>query len=279
VEIYMFDLFANFVKAIIKSWATKNIAVRAAILFASGFGIAGSILSLTIDVGYLSWKAGETLSVIFLATAGLMFSLVAIRERLQEELATQENLKKVEERARQHPDKPQFAWDLARAKLENYLDRNIGQLKSIFLLTSCVMLVGFFLVVYGLAKAYERPDRLAVSVVGSASGVLISFVGGSFLLIYKSTLAQTEHYMKVLERINAVGMAVHVLESIAKDAKLKNRATALLAQQLLGLYRPSSQATSREAEVDSQLEDTKADSGSKRKRNSALPRRRGRPSR
>jgi hypothetical protein len=88
----MFDLFASFVKAIIKSWGNRNIVVRATILIASGFAIAGVILSLSIDGGHLSWKLGRTLTVIFWGTAGVLFALVAIREPLREEQAVHEHL-------------------------------------------------------------------------------------------------------------------------------------------------------------------------------------------
>jgi hypothetical protein len=93
------------------------------------------------------------------------------------------------------------------------------------------------MVAMGVAKAFEQPTALAVSIVSSASGIIISFLGGSFLLIYRSVAEQTRSYVSVLERINAVGMAVQVLTTVSDDAKeLKNQATAALAKQLLELY-------------------------------------------
>ena len=180
------------------------------------------------------------------------------KEELQREEKTQAKLEKVEERAREHPDKPQLAWDLARTKLKNYLDRNLAQLRSIFWLTSFVMVVGFGLVLYGLIKAYERPEALPVSVVGSVSGVVISFIGGSFLLIYRSILTQTRRYVSVLERINAVGMAVQVLGSISEDSKeLRNESTAILARQLIGLYSISDEADDEGIEPNSRAKRVK----------------------
>ena len=90
---------------------------------------------------------------------------------------------------------------------------------------------------YGLFQASQNPEKLPVSIVASASGVLISFIGGSFLLIYRSILAQSKEYVTVLERINAVGMAVQVISSIPEaSSELKHKTTAELAKQLLGLY-------------------------------------------
>nr|WP_315596127.1 hypothetical protein [uncultured Cupriavidus sp.] len=154
-----------------------------------------------------------------------------------ESKATRERIERVEEKAIANPEKPQLAWDLARTKLESYLDRNLAQVRSIFWLTLIVMLAGFLFILYGLNLAIGRPESLPVAVVGAASGVIISFIGGSFLLIYRSILSQSKEYVTVLERINAVGMAVQVIANIPDDnAQLKHETTALLAKQLLGLY-------------------------------------------
>ena len=99
------------------------------------------------------------------------------------------------------------------------------------------MLCGFGFVLYGLLKAFETPATLPVSIVASASGVLISFIGGSFLLVYRSILAQSKEYVTVLERINAVGMAVQVIANIPDESsQLKHQTTAELARQLLTIY-------------------------------------------
>lgn len=99
---------------------------------------------------------------------------------------------------------------------------------------------------YGIYQAFQAPDKLGVSIVASASGVLVSFIGGSFLLIYRSILEQSKDYVTVLERINAVGMAVQVIASIPDSGQdLKNKTTADLAKQLLGLYAASAQSDKR----------------------------------
>ncbi len=93
---------------------------------------------------------------------------------------------------------------------------------------------------YGLFQVSQTPDKLPVSIVASASGVLVSFIGGSFLLIYRSILAQSKDYVTVLERINAVGMAVQVIATIPEaNAELKSQTKAELAKQLLSLYASS----------------------------------------
>jgi hypothetical protein len=99
------------------------------------------------------------------------------------------------------------------------------------------MVCGFGFILYGLYYAFQSSEKLPVSIVASASGVLISFIGGSLLVIYRSVLAQSKDYVVILERINAVGMAVQVIASIPEsETELKNQTTAELARQLLSLY-------------------------------------------
>jgi hypothetical protein len=126
---------------------------------------------------------------------------------------------------------------LARAKLEAYLDRNLSQVRAIFWLTVCVMIVGFTLIVVGISLVYRDPLALNASVLSAVSGVIVSFIGATFLTLYKSTMAQAATYVAILERINAVGMSVQILETIKQDAgTLKEQTTADIAKQLLVMY-------------------------------------------
>lgn len=187
--------------------------------------------------GLVEWRLAEKVMGTVLGTALLLAFGVSAYQSHVEQQVREQKIETVEERLREHPEKPQLAWDLARTKLENYLDRNLSQVRSIYWLTLIVMLCGFGFVMYGLFQASQNPEKLPVSIVASASGVLISFIGGSFLLIYRSILAQSKEYVSVLERINAVGMAVQVIASIPDaSAELKHNTTADLAKQLLSLY-------------------------------------------
>lgn len=180
---------------------------------------------------------------ILAAMAGLWVQWKAAERRTVER---QRKIDAVEERVLAEPGKPQLAWDLARAKLEDYLDRNLSQVRYVLVLTYAVMFAGFVLVLIGLYRSFESQSDLKVAVVGSASGVIVSFIGGSFLLVYKSVLAQTKDYVAVLERINAVGMAVQVLSGIPDDqAELKHKTTAQLASDLIKLYATSEQKAVR----------------------------------
>jgi len=55
------------------------------------------------------------------------------------------------------------------------------------------------------------------------------------MMIYRSTMTQTNEFMSLLERINTVGMAVQVLDSIPESEKLKNETRAKIVSLLLGV--------------------------------------------
>jgi nitrate reductase gamma subunit len=225
------------VRLVVKAWHDGNKKFRTAML-------AGTLFTLALLVGIVIaslFGVRETTIKISLAIVILVLLLAAFAVATYQAIADEEKqakrIEQVEERAREHPERPQFAWDLARAKLESYLDRNLSQVRSIYRLTVLVMLIGFVVVMYGLFQATQDSAKLPVAIVAATSGVVISFIGGSFMLVFRSILAESRGYVTVLERINAVGMAVQVIAGIPDaNADLKGATTASLANQLLGLY-------------------------------------------
>ena len=65
-------------------------------------------------------------SLLILGIAGYQRALVATER--------QKVIRKVEERVQEHPHESQAAWELARIKLESYLNRNLMQIRWIFFL-------------------------------------------------------------------------------------------------------------------------------------------------
>ncbi len=233
----LYEPYMSAIQVLYKAWFRGEKRVRLTIagsIFLVGLAI---LIVAVVQPAGLEKKLSETIAGALAATAAILtFGVIAYQNLLEEE-ARKTKIEKVEESVRENPEKPQLAWDLARTKLESYLDRNLGQVRSIYWLTLFVMVVGFAFILYGLWHAFQTPDRLPVAIVASASGVIISFIGGSLLLIYRSILTQSKDYVQVLERINAVGMAVQVISNIPdSSAALRDQTTAELAKQLLGLY-------------------------------------------
>ena len=83
---------------------------------------------------------------------------------------------------------------------------------------------------------YKSPDNFQPSIVVALSGIIVEFIAATFLLIYKSTMEQARDYVNILERINAVGMSVQILDSIESDDGLRDKTRAEIASGLLSLY-------------------------------------------
>jgi len=126
------------------------------------------------------------------------------------------------------------AWASARIKLEDYLTRNLIQVKLVFWVAVCVMATGFGFVLQGVFIAIRNPDHVSPAALAVLSGMVTQFIGATFLVIYRSTMQQASDFMKILERINTVGMAVDELDRIP-DAQLalKNEVRARLVELLV----------------------------------------------
>lgn len=141
-----------------------------------------------------------------------------------------EKIAEAESRVEAEPGKVKPAWDLARVTLEAYFNRNLSQISSIFWLSVVVMLVGFGIIIWGVSQAIQSPDAVAPAAIASAVGVITEFIGATFLFIYRSAIQQGMIYSKTLERINAVGMAMQILDTIPDatgpdDLKSKTKAS------------------------------------------------------
>jgi nitrate reductase gamma subunit len=140
-----------------------------------------------------------------------------------------------EQRVENEPEKAKPAWDLARATLEAYFARNLVQINYIFYLSIVVIVVGFVITIWGLSRAFTEPDKWQPSLIAASAGTITQFIGATFLFIYRSTLQQAVRYTKTLERINSVGMAMAILDTMSDDtdARLKSKTKAELVKLLV----------------------------------------------
>ena len=211
-------------------------AVRLWAVAASGLvaaGLVGSLYSLTFHKPVWLPKVAQFL----IGLAAIAASITTALQRTEEVARTKRKIEAAEKKVAAHPREPQAAWELAQVKLESYLNRNLSQVRSIYLLTVIVMMIGFSLIISGAVEAFRDPKVFQASVLSALSGIVVSFIGGTFLVLHKSTMNQAKDYVTILERINAVGMSMQILESLGEgDQELKQETTAAIAQQLLLMY-------------------------------------------
>lgn len=163
-----------------------------------------------------------------------VFTLVFFRYWLRSsrlESLTSAEVARAVERVEDLPEKAQPAWDLARATLQLYFNRNLSQINGIFWLAAIVMTAGFALIGFGVWQAFQHKDSHIPAILAGASGVVTQLIGATFLYLYRSTMQRADEYVRQLERMNTIGMAMQILDTMKDDASetnLKDKTKATL---------------------------------------------------
>jgi nitrate reductase gamma subunit len=179
--------------------------------------------------------APELVTFLAIFTTGAVI-FVRIFQIRAESKQTSERLTVAESKVEREPDKARFAWDLARITLESYFNRNLRQVSAIFYLSAAVMLVGVGIITWGITQAIQRPDSTLPAVITGLSGVVTELIGATFLFLYRSTMQQAASYTRTLERINSVGMAMQILDTMPggdTEGCLKNNVKAEVVRMLM----------------------------------------------
>lgn len=223
---------------LVTAWRTRGRRLRLALITAIFCTVVAIAVVLLGRTSVLPESAMHLISATLGSLAGLLVLGVLAYQRSVRRTDVVSRIARAELKVEQQPERPQAAWELAQVKLETYLDRNLAQVRSIYWLTIVVMTVGFTLIGYGVFEVFSNPvDNLNASIVSAASGILVNFIGVSFLDVHRSTMAQAKDYVTILERINAVGMAVQILDTIEdKENNLRQETTAAVATEMLKMY-------------------------------------------
>jgi len=171
--------------------------------------------------------------IVVMAIVAAGFQLFNSIEQIRK---SRENISKAESKVEAEPEKVKPSWDLARITLESYFNRNLGQVTYIFWLSVIIMIIGLMIITWGISQAIQSPNIITPALIASIAGVITEFIGATFLFIYRSTIQQAITYTQTLERINSVGMAMQILDTMPDDAKsddLKNNTKAILVELLV----------------------------------------------
>ncbi|KMS54185.1 TRADD-N-associated membrane domain-containing protein [Sphingobium cupriresistens] len=205
-----------------------------AFVSAPAFLIGGGVVVASIGEVLPHNALFAGIGIIFFAVVTLASATASYDYRKQRD--KNQAVNDLEERVKNEPDKPKLAWLLAQEKLESYLDRNLRQVSSIFYLTAFVMLIGMGFIGLGVWKSLNDPNKIEPAALAALAGVVIQIIGGTILLIFRSTMSQAKGYVNVLERINAVGMSINILEGIESSNEMRDKARLALSANLLRLY-------------------------------------------
>ena len=176
------------------------------------------------------------LTAYFGAIVGLAGTYIGVKRSSETQRRAEKRVVEAEERVRKAPKQAEPIWRLARVTLDQYFQRNLGQIRSVFRLSMFVILIGFGVICFGVVRAFQSPTALLPATIASLAGVITEFIGATLLLIYRSAIQQAVVYSKALERINSVGMAMQILDTMP-DAPapddLKSKTKATLAERVV----------------------------------------------
>jgi hypothetical protein len=201
-------------------------AIGAAVL-SGGFGAWQLWQSSTSMAG----AAATVLAVALLLVAAAL-GRVATERRLQRERS------RLDEMARalnSDVSDTSALWEFSRQTLRAYMDRNVRQLRLVFTASVLVMVAGFVLLGVGSYLAFKA--SVDVGAVSAVSGILVEYMGASLLRLYFSSVTQAERYVRVLERINAVQMALGVIARMSEADGRRDEALYAVANGLLEMFK------------------------------------------
>jgi len=108
-------------------------------------------------------------------------------------------------------------WELAQITLNKYYQRNLLQNNWIFYVSVIVMIAGFGLIMYGVGNAYGPNNNKTAEFIAAGSGVIVQFIGATFLVVYNSTITQAAQYTTSLQKLSTIGTSIKILDSIILD--------------------------------------------------------------
>ena len=104
--------------------------------------------------------------------------------------------------------------------------------KQSFTLSVAIISIGFILITGGLAIGFVKPEFKDISYVSTASGTLISFIGGSVFWLYSRTVLQLKHYHDSLLDVQNILLAFKLVESADKDSTERSNMTQKMIEFL-----------------------------------------------
>jgi hypothetical protein len=181
----------------------------------------GNILKNGISYGSLSNNFFDKFSGWLLIPGFIILVIVIIiisedekkKKKNTNNETTEKELEAAKEQIKNEPNKIKPSWDMAYLTLQQYFEKNLQHINSIYRISINVMIVGFVIIGLGIFISYFGKDK-DISIISISSGILIEFIGATFLFIFKSTVKQALKYSRTLEKINNVGMSMKILDTI-----------------------------------------------------------------
>jgi len=146
----------------------------------------------------------------------LLLMLISGNKKPNSNKETEKDIEEAKEQLKNEPNKIKPSWDVAYLTLQQYFEKNLEHINSIYQLSIRVMIVGFLIIGLGILLSFIGSNK-NISIIAISCGVLTEFIGTTFLFIFRSTVKQALKYTHTLEKINNVGMSMKILDTIDSE--------------------------------------------------------------
>lgn len=158
----------------------------------------------------------------------LIFFTLIIFQPFDDKKEQQEEIKKEE---KEQPDKIKPTWEYGKVELMEQLEVTKKQIRITFWCSLIAIIFGLVLIFKIIITQNLDKD---ISILGIIGGVIVEFIGATFLFMYKSLISQLNENLKILERLNFVGIGIKILDTLESENKEEvNSAKMKLAQQII----------------------------------------------
>jgi hypothetical protein len=132
-------MWTDLIKLIFKAWRDGSSRIRASLTVSFVLLLIALSFKLAGEANLIYPKDADLVAGSVAAVGALLLFIVLAYQASIDQQKRDERVEAAERRAEEHPQETRAAWDLARIKLEQYLDRNLKQVRSIFWLSLLVM--------------------------------------------------------------------------------------------------------------------------------------------
>lgn len=99
-----------------------------------------------------------------------------------------------------------------------YYTINKSQARKSFGMSLTAIIAGFITILLGIWLVYFD-DKLSISIISVASGILLEFIGAMYFVVYNKSLKQLNFFYSKLEKVQDTMIAIELTNSINNEAK------------------------------------------------------------
>lgn len=142
------------------------------------------------------------------------------------------NKEQLKEEEKENPEKIKPMWDYAKNELMIQLELIKKQANLIFKISIISIVIGLVTILISIFFIINN-DLSQILVISTIGGILTEFIGATFLVMYKSLILQLNENLKILERLNFIGIGIKILDTMDENHENIGEVKKELAKKII----------------------------------------------